>query len=210
MSDNILLQTAQYEKFPMTETVYAPKWYYSKEVTSDGYSTKLYHSKKENKSWYFRPYINDLIDALRKFGMINFDDVDIVTIIPSHEPGVFSVTLERLGPLVSILINASFEKILMRIKNTHPAGVRLHDASDRYNNVSGSLNVTRKLSEKKVVILDDIKTTGIHILEAKKILFEAGVNEMVSICLGINSPNIMEIETMVTPREGGGLWIQQG
>jgi len=209
MSDNILLQTAQYEKYQLTETVYAPKWYYSKEITSDDYSAKLYHSKKENKTWYFRPYLSELINALTKFEIVDFSNIDLITIIPSHEPGTFSATLEGIGQIMAVIIGCNFEKILMRERNTHPAGIRNHDASNRYNNVSGSLIVTRKLNEKKAIIFDDIKTTGIHILEAKKILLEAGVQKTISICLGINSSKIMEIETMVTPREGGGIWIQQ-
>jgi len=193
----------------LTEIVYAPKWYYSKGVTNDEYSVKLYHSKKENKTTYFGSYLRNLIDALRKYQIVNFNDVDLITIIPSHEPEKFSITLDRLGAFLSILIDSKYEKIFSRTKNTQPTGKRCQDAEERYNNVCGSLTLTRQLHENKIVIFDDIKTTGIHILETKKILFEAGAIETISICLGINASEIMEIETMVTPREGGGIWIQQ-
>jgi len=208
MSDNILIQAARYEKYPeVTENVYAPKWYYSKEITLDEYSAKLYHSKKENKTSYFGPYLRDLINALEKFKLVNFQDVDLVTIIPSHEPGKFSVTLERLGSFLAMLIDSKFEEILERIKNTQPTGTRSHDAIDRYNNVTGSLTLTRPLNEKKIVIFDDIKTSGIHILETKKVLAAAGVKETISICLGINSSIVMDIETMVEKDEEGKIWI---
>jgi predicted amidophosphoribosyltransferase len=79
------------------------------------------------------------------------------------------------------------EKILSRIKGTRQNTLRLPNALDRYNSVKDSMQITRELTEEGNLLLDDVKTTGITILEAKKILLEAGAKKTVTVCLGINS-----------------------
>jgi len=79
------------------------------------------------------------------------------------------------------------EKILSRIKDTRQNTLRLPNALDRYNSVKDSMQITREVTEEGILLLDDVRTTGITILEAKKILLEAGAKKTVAVCLGINS-----------------------
>lgn len=190
----------------LSELVYAPKWYYSKEVKEDEYSTKIWYSKEEDKSQFFIRYLLDLITDL---GVeIDLHDVDLITIIPSHRPGAYSVTLDPLARFLSRYLRTKYEKILVRTRNTRPDEMRHKDAAERYEHVKDSLSLTRELTEKKILVFDDVKTTGIEILEAKKILMDAGVENTITICLGINSSTVQDKESMIYTDEDGKKWIR--
>ncbi|MBW6441614.1 hypothetical protein K0B04_01730 [Patescibacteria group bacterium] len=64
------------------------------------------------------------------------------------------------------------DSILNRIKDKHAQ----HSLSraDRYKNIEGSFISSEKVKGKKVVLVDDICTTGATFLEASKVLFEKG------------------------------------
>lgn len=66
--------------------------------------------------------------------------------------------------------------ILIRIKDTKTQ----HGLSriGRFNNVRGSFKVEKDLSGKKILLLDDICTTGATFLEASKTLYGAGASEV--------------------------------
>lgn len=62
--------------------------------------------------------------------------------------------------------------ILTRIKDKHAQ----HDLSrqERFENIKNSFVVARRIDGKKIVLVDDICTTGATFLEASKVLFNAG------------------------------------
>jgi len=184
----VIEEYAKWKKFypELYEKVYAPKWYYAGNVKSDKYSYNLYKpSKEKDMSEYFFPFLKEVIDNLQRQG--HLDKLDIITIIPSHQTGCFSPTTDALAQKLSDYINLPYEKIISRIKDTRQNTLRLPNALDRYNSVKDSMQITRELTEKGILLLDDVRTTGITILEAKKILLEAGAKRMVTVCLGINS-----------------------
>ncbi|MFC1624759.1 ComF family protein [Patescibacteria group bacterium] len=66
--------------------------------------------------------------------------------------------------------------ILIRVKNTKTQHGLSRSA--RFRNVSGSFEVKKDLSGKKILILDDICTTGATFLTASRALYEAGASEV--------------------------------
>lgn len=179
---------AKWKKFypDLYEKVYAPKWYYAENVKHDTYSYNLYKpSKEKDLSKYFFPFLKEVIDNLQTQGRLTA--LDIITIIPSHQTGRFSPTTDALAQKLSDYINLPYEKIISRIKDTRQNTLRLPNALDRFNSVKDSMKIARELTEDGILLLDDVRTTGITILEAKKILLEAGVKRTVTVCLGINS-----------------------
>jgi ComF family protein len=66
--------------------------------------------------------------------------------------------------------------ILIRVKNTKTQ----HGLSrvDRFRNVSGSFKVEKDISGAKILLLDDICTTGATFLTASKTLYAAGASEV--------------------------------
>jgi predicted amidophosphoribosyltransferase len=168
------------------QKVYAPRWYYSKEVKNDNYSRIIFlDSKIEDKSDYFFPYLKKVVDKLYSQEML--DNFELLTIIPSHEVGKFSPTMDSLALKLSNYLNILYEQIISRIRNTRQQDDRFHSLKERYYSVKDSMLVKRELAESSILLLDDIKTTGTNILETKKLLWESGVKRVMCICLGINS-----------------------
>jgi len=63
---------------------------------------------------------------------------------------------------------------------------------ERLKNVKDSLKVNNKFVEKlkqsdNVLILDDVKTTGISMMEATKVLKEIGIKSVTCLAFGINA-----------------------
>lgn len=112
---------------------------------------------------------------------------DLITIIPSHKPMEFSPTLEGLGKKLSEQFDVSFYKILSRSRPIKKQ-TECKSISERRANVSGSLETARNLhqEEKRILILDDVFTTGSSLSEARRVLFDAGAKVFTFLCLGIN------------------------
>ncbi|PKK86271.1 MAG: hypothetical protein CVT48_01920 [Thermoplasmata archaeon HGW-Thermoplasmata-1] len=166
--------------------VYAPRWYYIMDVKPDDYSHKLcYNSKRSDCLDYFWPHVKRMLEELRGAGMLT--GLDLVTVIPSHGIGGYSPTLDSLGRRISQHLTLPYEKIISRVRVTRTDESRIDNLEGRYRAVSGSMELNRPLTEKNVLLIDDVKTTGITILEAKKILLGGGVENTLTICLGINA-----------------------
>ena len=114
--------------------------------------------------------------------------------------GTYSPTLKSLGFKLSKFLDVPYEQLIDRDVETGRKNVAGNTAIDRYNLIKDSMKLNRKLSinEKKIMILDDVKVSGITLLESKKILLDAGAEETLSVCLGINTNiNWDEIKTVL-------------
>jgi ComF family protein len=70
--------------------------------------------------------------------------------------------------------------VLMRVRHTPPQGHK--SAKDRYQNVAGAFEINSiyqdKLNDKKIVLIDDVFTTGATLDECAKVLKSAGVKSV--------------------------------
>ena len=170
--------------------VYAPKPYFTKQIRPDDYSCKIVYSKHEgDKLPYFKPFISDLLNELNARNEL--PKIDLVVVIPSSQIGLSSATTPGVAKHVANELKTTFDDVVSRIKSTK----KLTDcASDeeRYEQTRGTLKLTRvlKSSEKNILIIDDVKTSGITLLETAKLLKESGAQQIIAICLGINSNEV--------------------
>jgi predicted amidophosphoribosyltransferase len=172
--------------YEFNEVVYAPKYYYSKKVRQDEYSRNVVFSKKSDLSEYFFPDVIQLINEIKNAKGL-WRDFELITIIPSHEPGKYSPTLESLGGKLSDYLEIPFEKIIERIKSSDSKESDCNRPKERYDLVKDSMRINSDLNGIScLLILDDVKVTGMSLLEAKKLLMECGISDTLSICLGIN------------------------
>jgi len=90
-------------------------------------------------------------------------------------------------------------EILSRIREIKKSAACQH-IEERFQSISGSLKVKEQFrnQENILIILDDVKTTGISILEAKKVLQEGNIKNILVIAFGINNHRETEL--------GGGVW----
>jgi len=181
------------EYYPhLSQIVYAPKPYIStlehhKSGTKDEYSPKIYYSKMgEDKTKYFAGPMIELVEKLKQKRLI--PEKGIVTAIPCHQQDAPpSLTLIGICHELAQKFSYRYEQVLER-KRTIRKSTRVETLQERYENVKDSFSVNRQLANhEKVLLIDDVKTTGISLLEATRVLLLAGASEVFPVVLGINN-----------------------
>jgi len=162
--------------------VFAPEWYFKGHT--DEYSEKILSSKNNNESEYFIPKIKDLIDELKKSGKLG--KIDLIATIPKSDL-TYSSTLSSTASWTALYLKTKHENIIERLVSGR-RNVRGNGAEKRFHQTDGSMKLKRKLesNEKNILLLDDIKTTGMTLLECAKILKEGEAEKIFCICLGIS------------------------
>ncbi len=186
----MIKEIAQNKYYSVNQDVYAPRPYYQESVTKDTYSKKIFFSKDEDQTHYILKPVKELISKLKMNNIL--EGTELITIIPRGKVGCYSVTLNRIANSMSFYLNIPYEKIIQRIKNSRQSETRAEILEERYESVKDSMEINRSLSENKILLLDDVKTSGCTILEAQKILKDAGVHEIVCVCFGINQTTVIE------------------
>lgn len=151
------------------------------------FCTKIRYSKTEDKSWFFSPMLEEVCGELKKQGILA--NVQAITIMPSHSVDRFSPTLHRVAVDLSKYLGIPYAQCIKRIKEGRAHHGEKLDVAGRYLNTVNSMKVDEMKFNpawKKIIILDDVKASGISILEARRILLGTGVREVVPICFAIN------------------------
>ncbi|MDO8633999.1 MAG: hypothetical protein Q7K34_01770 [archaeon] len=162
--------------------VHAPRKYFKKNTKSDEYSEKIIESKTKDLSDYFLPALQAIISHNR------FQEIDLLIVLPSSKIDEYSPTLLPLAVKLAKKNSFKNENIIKRIKETKKFS---YTASlyDRYTSIKDTMVLTRKLDsqETNILLLDDTKTTGIHLLECAKLLKKSkSTCSVTALCLGIN------------------------
>ena len=164
----------------LDEWVYAPQYYLSREIDYDPYSEMIVASKQTDKSDFFIGHITDLINELISLEIIK--DFDLITNLPSFRREN-SPTLIALGEKLSQVYQKPYKSIFWKVKDADSSKKK---PQQRYDEIHNSFKLSDELDNiKTVLLIDDVKTTGITLLEAKSLLITRGINT-ISICLGIN------------------------
>ena len=170
----------------LTLTVIAPKYYYPERRKSDKYSDLIRKSKTEDLSDVF------LKKLVAVFGDKLPDDPDLIVVVPGSQTNSFSPTLLELGKKLSSHYNVPNENILTRTCATKKQSY-CKTKDERHKAVSGTIGlrepVKTNLSKyQRALLLDDIRTTGMTLLECAKVLKGVGIKDFIAVCLGINAP----------------------
>jgi len=180
------METAAYPSFypGLSLEVFAPAWYYRGQEEEDEYSKKILSSKKKDESDYFIPKIKELADDLVKESKLQ--DIDLIVTIPKSNLS-YSKTLDTIAKSIKCTLSSEYENIIERT-STGRRNLGGNSAKKRFEQTNGSMKLKRNLkpNEENILILDDVKATGITILESAKILKSAGAKDIFCICLGIS------------------------
>lgn len=181
----------------LKQVVFAPATYistsqYHTTGTSDHYSRQLYFAKiGYDKGWFFSPQICDLVTELIQKKVI--EPISIIAIMPNHDETTHSPTLHKAAEELSKKFNVPVTNALIRTKKSSKSAGKIETLPERYSNIKDTLTAHEELSEScktkevRVLLLDDVKTTGLSIMEATKILLEVGVKKVYPVVFGINN-----------------------
>ena len=138
----------------------------------------LIRFKFYNKPGYGKTFASLLLEAIRKID--DLPPIDMIMSVPLHKK-----RKRTRGYNQSLILARHISRwtgipersaILARVRNTDVQS--LLDAKKRAENVQGAFSVTahEKIKGKKVLLIDDIITTGSTIDECCRVLKEAGVS----------------------------------
>lgn len=146
--------------------------------------------KYKNKAEYATYYIRELMKYYRK--PIQIMKVDVIVPVPIHKKRLkqrgynqAALLAKGIGEALELPVE---EQLLVRRKNTI-AQKRLND-QERFQNLSHAFCVNAEVAKeyrfKKVLLVDDIYTTGSTIETCTNAMLNAGIKEVffVSLCIG--------------------------
>lgn len=139
----------------------------------DGVIKKLLHSLKYNDDIKGAYYIADIM--AKELGKIDVDLKNcVITNVPIHKNRLKSRGFDQcevIAKQISKLNGALYLQLFKRVKNTKPQYTL--NARERAQNMSGAFEFVETdidLTEKTVILIDDIYTTGSTLRECVKLL----------------------------------------
>jgi ComF family protein len=153
---------------------------------NDGIKQSIYRFKYKNRREYATFYAEEIYKS--KKHLIRTWNPDVIIPVPLHrlklrKRGYNQAQLiaEELGKLLKIPVDHTY---LIRKNNTKPLK-ELSD-TDRMKNLQNAFQIVKNgVDYRKIMLIDDIYTTGSTVDECARMLFEAGAQKVYFICLCI-------------------------
>jgi ComF family protein len=157
-------------------------WAYTNEIKNSIYQFK-YHNKREYGTFYGLEIKN------RYEAVINNWHADVLIPVPLHKSKLrkrgynqAEIIAKEVGSLLGMPVDSN---LLERRKKTR-AQKELSD-KERLKNLKNAFQITQNnVKYNRVILVDDIYTTGTTIDACTKVLLDAGVNKVfyISLCIG--------------------------
>ena len=141
-----------------------------------------------------------LIDLYKKRfeGDIKFD---FLCIIPTHEKDTVNPNMHSFAQEFSAAIDIRYAQALRRntsIQSQHEISTK----EERLANVRGSLDVAENVSDRTILVLDNLSISGANAKEAYDALKAAGAKDVYFICFGLGSKG-RDIDFDINPKFQG-------
>ena len=154
-------------------------------ITSyEGPIKKGIHAFKFKKKKQLAPWLGGIF--IQKLPKSYFQDFDFVSYIPISDKRLKERGFNQaklLAEIVAIHLNLSCQESIKRNKETKPQFELKREA--RIKNMSGAFKISPKteLKGKKIIIVDDIYTTGTTLKECGKVLKASGASQIIGLTL---------------------------
>ena len=165
--------------------------YFTRGVSVWSYSPmlkkSLYRFKYNNKRYYAKYYTDEIVKRYSR--LITQWGVDIIIPVPLYKKkkrrrgyNQAEILANELSSRISIPLDC---RIVTRIRDTLPQ--KMLNDMERQKNLKGAFKINKSVIElKKILLIDDIFTTGSTVDEIARVLLEAGANSVyvVTLCIG--------------------------
>lgn len=140
--------------------------------------------KYNEESYLLYPFSKYMIDTIKVFNLE--DSIDVILFIPSTKRKKVKKLYnqsELLAKYISDILKKPLKYNLLKIKDSKEQNKL--DARERYLNLEGCFIVKNKeeLRGKRILLVDDIVTTGTTLSTCSKELIKAGVSSVVALAL---------------------------
>ena len=144
----------------------------------------IHKFKFEDKSYLYKPFSEYMIQTIRKYDL---EDFDIVVPVPIHwrKESIRGYNQAYLlAKPIAMAINTPIIKNSL-VKSTWTKEQNTLSAYERKKNLLGSFKVKKreKIQGKRILLVDDIITTGSTIKICSEVLVEAGAKEVTALTL---------------------------
>ena len=164
----------------------APQYYYEKKYNNP-YSLKIISGKKVDESTYFFTSVDATIQEYEE--KLKFSQCNVIIIVPTTKqdlhlcPTIVGIA-NHISAKLNIPLSNALEKTIFRFG-------RGRSRKETHERIKDSMHVIDpNIKDKNVLLLDDVRTSGITTLECAKILKEAGAKSIVSLYLGVHTSMI--------------------
>lgn len=149
-------------------------WYYKDDVRGS-----IHRFKFSNARRYAIPYAQKLAIRLQQEGMDEFDLLSWIPVSPARKRERGYDQAQLLAQALARELNMPCQCVLSKIRNTPPQS-GINEAAKRRANVQGAYRITDPslISGKRILLLDDVLTTGATASESAKILMIGGAKEV--------------------------------
>ncbi len=154
----------------------------------------IYNAKFRGHISVHRFFIGHMVEAFNKcFGEISFDGV---TFVPAGRKRFLEHGYnqsEILAKGVAQKLNLPLLRLLKKAgKNKKQHGIR--HFKERFENVNGAYEVSKKTNLKNVLLIDDIKTTGATLNECARLLKLGGAENVYCLTAAISNPRLKKVK----------------
>lgn len=160
-------------------------WYYKDTVRGS-----ILRYKFAGRRHYAPAYGRALAMQLQKEGRDSFDILTFVPIAPLRRLSRGYDQVELLANAVGTELGISAQRTLRKIRNTPPQS-GMKDAARRRANVLGAYVPTApdSIRGKRILLLDDVITTGATVSECARVLLTAGAKEVFCAAVAVANHN---------------------
>lgn len=149
-------------------------------------SEKLYafakHSTKDDGIEHKEYFIYGLTDLICRRILRADIEYDAIIPVPGHDGGI-SYPLDVTTTVIDKTTPIARRPVLTRERPTEQQKAK-ENRADRYENVKDSMGVDVDLAGQRVIVVDDICTSGASLHYAAKALYEAGAEDVIGMVFG--------------------------
>lgn len=157
---------------PYIDEIYVLYSYDSEYVKSS-----VFHAKKFFSHSFALFFANECAELFKATNFIS--DIDLITFATRRKSEKRTEGLDQaqeMAKTISEITGIQYRKTLARTRKTKKQ--RTLSSNERHKNVSGAFRCTANLDGKKILLVDDVLTTGSTLSECSKVLKEAGAEKV--------------------------------
>ena len=164
------------EYIPFVQTSYFDILYCSYEY-AEVVRKKMLDYKFNHKKYLCKTFAENMIDKLKNRTDLKYDVIIAVPTSRKRKLQRGYNQSELIAKLVAKAIKIPYEKNVI-IKAKHNATQSKLGRNERIENVKNVFKITKDVNNKKVLLIDDIYTTGATVNECSKLLKKAGATNV--------------------------------
>lgn len=162
---------------PFVQTSYFDKLYCSYEY-GGVVRKKILDYKFHHKKYLCKTFAEEIINKLCDSKDANYDMIIAVPLSRKKQFARGYNQSELIAKLVAKKLKIAYRKDIL-IKQKHNVTQSNLNRNERFENVKNVFKTTKDLNNKKILLIDDIYTTGATVNECARVLKKAGAREVV-------------------------------